>query len=258
MRLLTRLTHAIDAQFSAQYSVLEDEEYGDKEAMLRRMTLAEYIKTIYFPSLVARGAHIIATIPVYHSEARHAFYRFTDMTFRTYTVETELATLTEDEDTVKRSDQILFVLGMTANRPLPPVSTFTPSKRWILRGRFSHGLFAISRNTFLTRLHSLLARVNAVTTLVSVSPSSRAKARGSVVQLWDKHPDRKKEPCTWRAVSGKDDASATEFEWKYSQDWRLQEEGTLANMNRALAIHSRWPYGCAVHYCFAVTNAIVR
>ncbi|TBU62382.1 hypothetical protein BD310DRAFT_989173 [Dichomitus squalens] len=227
-----------NAQFSAQYSVLDDDEYGDKEAMLRRMTLAERIKTIYFPILVERGAHIVATIPIYHPEARASFYRFTDMTFRTYSVETELATLTEEEDTVKRSDQILFVLGMTGNRPLPPVSTFTPSKRWILRGRFSHGLFAISRNTFLTRLHALLARVNAVTTLVSVSSSSRAKnRRGHVVQLWDKHPERKREPCTWKAIGGKDDASATEFEWKYSQDWRLQEEGTLANMNRALAIH---------------------
>ena len=251
MCFLARLTYATDAQFSAQYSVLEDEEYGDKEAMLRRMTLAEYIKTVYFPSLVARDAHIIATIPIYHPEARPAFYRFTDMTYRTYTVETELATLTEDEDTVKRSDQILFVLGMTSNHPLPPISTFSPSKRWILRGRFSHGLFAISRSTFLSRLHSLLARVNAVTTLVSVSPSSRAKARGNVVQLWDKHPDRKKEPCTWRPVSGKDDASATEFEWKYSQDWRLQEEGTLANMNRALAIHCTSPYDWVAHIIVA-------
>ncbi len=192
-----------------------------------QMTIVDRILKEYLPELMTHGAHIVASVPIYKPTAAPAFYRLTSMAFRTYT-ETSVSNGGADAE-LSRPEQILFVLGMTANGAPPRATTFKPSARWVVHARagFSHGTFAISRNTFHLRLHSLLARVNALTTLVPVSPSYDGMAGGrDIVQQWAKHKDFSRQPCDWKAVDSDDNLTADKFEWQYTREWNMSEEGT--------------------------------
>ena len=192
------------------------------------MTVVDRILKEYLPELMSHGAHIIASVPIYNYAASPAFYRLTSMAFRTYS-EANITPRNEAQGSSSRPEQILFVLGMTANGILPNLRSFKPSARWVVHASagFSHGTLAISRSTFHLRLHSLLARVNALTTLVPVSPSYDGMAGGrDIVQQWAKHKDFSSQSCDWKAVDSDDNLTADKFEWQYTREWNMSEEGT--------------------------------
>ena len=222
------LTILTDAQHSPENSTFDDSWDQDGFTDNRvQMTIVDRILKEYLPELMTRGAHIVASVPIYKTTAMPAFYRLTNMTFRTYTA-ADISSSGADAESLRR-EQILFVLGMTGNGVCPRTKIFKPSTRWVVHARagFSHGTFAISRNTFHLRLHSLLARVNALTTLVPVSPSYDGMAGGrDIVQQWAKHKDFSSQPCDWKAVDSEDNLTADKFEWQYTREWNMSEEGT--------------------------------
>lgn len=225
------------------------------------MALAEHVKRDYFPQLIAHGVHILASVPIYH--AAGGFNRLTDMKYRTFTAETTVPGGYAQEESITRSEQILFVLGMVGGNPLPPdpFRSFKPSASWLIHGHFSHGTLAISRSAFHTRLLALLARVNALTTLEPIShkdedkphwqrvdvlrddaqrktvQNDNAKASGDLVQRWIDHPERKRQLCQWTPVNVADEAmNLDSFEWRSSHDRSVKEEGSLSSMKREYRI----------------------
>ena len=178
--------------------------------------------------MMEHGMHIIATIPVYKMTQTSSFYKFTSMEFVTHEFNaTEMAS--ELGEAAAHSEQILFVLGMTRERKLgEPESTFTPSPCWIVHASagFSHGTFAIAKSIFRERLFKLLSRVNALTTLVPVSPSFEMKVDERVVQQWASNADFKNQACDWDPVDDYNVTDAQKYQWTFKRNWRLQEEGT--------------------------------
>ncbi|KAM5535089.1 hypothetical protein V8D89_011317 [Ganoderma adspersum] len=222
------------AQFSPEYSPWDDRDYTDSEKLRARMALAEHIKRDYFPSSLVMG-----------------------MKYRTFTAETTVPGGYAQEESITRSEQILFVLGMVGGNPLPPdpCRSFKPSASWLIHGHFSHGTLAISRRAFHNRLLALLARVNALTTLEPVSQkdegnpqrvdaprddaqretvkNDNAKASEDIVQRWIDHPERKRQLCKWTPVNVADEAmNLDSFEWRSSHDRSVKEEGSLSSMKR--------------------------
>ena len=212
----------------------ESEDQSEKSrAQTRRyqLTLFHHIVTSYFETMVEHGMHIVATVPVYkHTPPQSSsFYKFTSMDFVTSAFDEVTIAAESEGETTTRVEQILFVLGMTGEKVPPHRSAFKPSPRWIAHAStgFSHGTFAISRFIFRDRLFALLGRVNALTTLVPVSPSYNMQTGEKVVQQWALHPDFKDQECKWRLIQARDGLDAQTHEWKYSREWRVQEEGTL-------------------------------
>ncbi|TBU62384.1 hypothetical protein BD310DRAFT_974549 [Dichomitus squalens] len=232
------------AQHSPEYSTFD--ESWDLDGFIDhrvQMTVVDRILKEYLPELMSHGAHVIASVPIYNHEAAPAFYRLTSMAFRTYS-DANVAIRDEAEASSSRPEQILFVLGMTASGVLPNIKTFKPSARWVVHASagFSHGTFAISRSTFHLRLHSLLARVNALTTLVPVSPSYDGMGGGrDIVQQWAKHKDFSSQSCDWKAVDSDDNLTADKFEWQYTREWNMSEEGTR------LAVKGNYFVSCTTH-----------
>ena len=195
-----------------------------------QQTLLFHIMTSYFHTMMEHGLHVIATVPVYkYSPQSPSFYKFTRMSFVTSAFDEATIAAKSEGKTTTRVEQILFVLGMTGEKVLPPNSVFKPSRRWIAHtsSSSSHGTFAINRFIFRDRLFALLARVNAVTTLVPVSPSYSMKTDENLVQQWALHPDFKDRECEWKPIETGDGLDAQTYGWKYSRDWHLHEEGTL-------------------------------
>ncbi|KAI1790119.1 hypothetical protein LXA43DRAFT_891537 [Ganoderma leucocontextum] len=233
-----------NAQHSPEHSTFDDSWDLDGFIDNRvQMTVVDRILKEYLPELMTHGAHVIASVPIYKSTATPAFYRLTSMAFRTY-AETNISSGADAELSASRPEQILFILGMTADGVLPRAKTFKPSARWVVHARagFSHGTFAICRNTFHLRLHSLLARINALTTLVPVSPSYDGMAGGrDIVQQWAKHKDFSSQSCDWKAVDSDDSLTADKFEWQYTREWNMSEEGTR------LAVRGNYFVSCTTH-----------
>ena len=220
-------------------------ESGDEREKLRaqarriQLTLSHHIATSYFTTMARHGMHIVATVPVYKSSPQSpSFYKFTSMDFVTSAFDEVTIAAESEGETTTRVEQILFVLGMTGQKAPPRRSAFKPSPRWIAHAStgFSHGTFAISKFIFRDRLFALLARVNALTTLVPVSPSYNMQTDENVVQQWALHPDFKDRECRWIPIETGDGLDAQTYEWKYSRDWRLQEEGTLLRKGEYLVL----------------------
>ncbi|TBU53639.1 hypothetical protein BD310DRAFT_980934 [Dichomitus squalens] len=224
-----------NARFSPRYSTMEDWEYGIPNVIRARMTLAQFIKDDYFPLLIEKSVHIIASIPIFKPGSSSTFYKLTDITCRTYAVESKRA---DEGDSASYSEQLLFILGMTGYRSLPDITRFIPSTQWLLRGRFSHGTLAISKSTFRERLHALLGNINALTTLVHNSSASYMIK--DVVQRWADHPDYRKKPSEWMPVNGTDSRAATKFAWHFENEMHLKQ-GTQ------LITHRNYEIECSTH-----------
>ena len=173
-----------------------------------------------------KGVHIIASVPIFHPGSAPAFYKLTDMTCGTYAVESKVAVRADGEESASYSEQLLFILGMTSHHSLPDITSFTPSTKWLLRGRFSQGTLAISKRIFHDRLLALLGEVNALTTLV---PDSSAKdMKKGLVRRWAEHRDYHGRSTEWRP----DGSSETKFEWEFDHKLHLQQSGTQLSAYR--------------------------
>ncbi|EJF63361.1 hypothetical protein DICSQDRAFT_179338 [Dichomitus squalens LYAD-421 SS1] len=228
-----------NARFSARYSTMEDWEYGIPDVIRARMTLAKFIKEDYFPALVEKGIHIVSSVPIFESGGAPAFYKLTDMTCCTYAVQSKASVRADGEDATSYSEQLLFILGMTGHRSLPDITSFTPSTKWLLRGRFSQGTLAISRRVFHDRLHSLLAQVNALTTLVP--DASATDMRKGLVRRWAEHQHYRDRSTEWRPVNGPEASFTTKFEWEFDHKMHLQQSGTQ------LSAHRDYEIECSTH-----------
>ena len=47
-----------------------------------------------------------------------------------------------------------------------------------------------------------------------------------IVQQWAKHKDFSSKSCDWKAVDSDDNLTADKFEWQYTREWNMSEEGT--------------------------------
>lgn len=176
--------------------------------------------------------HIIASVPLFpHDPTFPTFYKFSAMRFVTASFDAATVSAELGEQT-PRSEQILFVLGVIGDKALPRAASFKPSPRWIAHAHsgFSHGTLAISNEVFHQRLFSLLDKVNALTTLVPVSPSFDKVSPNDaldIVRRWVEHPDFKNTPCEWRPMEVNDALDVQVYEWRYSRNWNMQEEGSM-------------------------------
>ena len=229
-----------------------------KEEQSRRihLTLIHHIQQSYFQELLQHGMHILATVPVYrYSPTSPSFYKFTSMSFVTSSFDA-VTMISESDQTAIHTEQILFILGMTGDTTLPSKSTFRPSPRWIAHSGagFSHGTFAVAKSIFHRRLFALLGRINALTTLVPVSPSYNTQGDENVVRQWAFHPDFRGRECQWKPVDAEDNLNAQTYEWKYSRDWRLQEEGTLMRNREYLILCKCFQTLCTPNVSNEITN----
>ncbi|KAI0720522.1 hypothetical protein C8T65DRAFT_633326 [Cerioporus squamosus] len=219
------------AELSAAGTFFDPEDFFHGERVHAvRMTLIDRVNKIYLKNLVNERLHVLATVPVHSVGTSTSFYKLSSMTYMTYSVdEGELGAAAEG-----RAEQMLFVLGMTGRNALPHLESFIPSSRWIIHGSssFSHGTFAVSSQAFTSRLYALLAEVNKLTTLVPVSPSAKADPNADMVQQWATHPDFRDQSCEWSPVGSDGDR----YEWKYSRDWSLREQGTKVSVKGEYSI----------------------
>ncbi|KAH9933134.1 uncharacterized protein BXZ73DRAFT_77301 [Epithele typhae] len=131
------------------------------------------------------------------------------------------------------TEQILFVLGMTGGAGFPRREYFKPSPNWIVHSStgFSHGTFAVNKLIFRKRLFALLARVNALTTLVSVSATAQNSRDGaSVVELWARHPEYRDKECAWLTGDGTDGSTRKSMSGSSTQNELLMPD--LAQLSK--------------------------
>ena len=222
----------VDAELSAAGTFFDpDDFYQGKRMQAVRMTLIDRVNKVYLRSLVQEKLHILATVPIYSVDHSVSFYKLSSMAYITYDPEAGDFGAAHTES---RAEQMLFVMGMTGRHALPNIESFIPSTRWIVHGssNFSHGTFAVSSQAFTSRLYTLLAEVNKLTTLVPVSPSAKTDPNADMVQQWATHPDFRDQTCEWSPVG----LDSDRYEWKYSRDWSLREQGTKVSMKGEYSI----------------------
>ncbi|RPD62453.1 hypothetical protein L226DRAFT_482501 [Lentinus tigrinus ALCF2SS1-7] len=228
-RIYLDLEHA---ELSAAGTFFDPQDFFQgKRLQAVRMTLIDRVNKVYLRNLVQEKLHILATVPIYSVDHSLSFYKLSSMNYTTYSVEGgELGTAQAEG----RAEQMLFVLGMTGKNALPHIDCFIPSSRWIVHGSssFSHGTMAVSSRAFTSRLYALLAEVNKLTTLVPVSPNAKSDPDADMVQQWATHPDFRDQSCEWSPVGSDGDR----YEWKYSRDWSLREQGTKVSVKGEYSI----------------------
>ncbi|KAI0770368.1 hypothetical protein C8Q74DRAFT_1275033 [Fomes fomentarius] len=201
----------------------------DEEQTARRVqvSVVERMRKIYLPALVDNGFNILASIPIYQVNAHSTFYKLTATAFRTYSAE-EIEEIETSQMAGSQSTQILFVFGMTSTSNISNIHRFKPSTQWVVPASagFSHGTFAISKERFMGRLHALLARVNALTTLVAEFPAYGSQTGADSVVRWADHSNFRDQQCDWKRPDGRDGALSNRLEWKYQREWSLHEEGS--------------------------------
>lgn len=207
----------------------DDLEFDEEQTARRiQVSVVERIRKVYLQALVENGFHILASVPIYKVNAHSTFYKLTAMVSRTYSAE-ETEEVETSQMASSQSAQILFVFGMTSTSNISRIHYFKPSTQWVVHASagFSHGTFAISKERFMGRLHALLARVNALTTLVAERfPAYGIQTGADSVVRWADHINFRDQPCDWKRPDGREGLLGNRLEWKYQREWRLHEEGS--------------------------------
>jgi len=146
------------------------------------------------------------------------------------------------------SDAVIVLLGMTNFKALPK-ARLQYSADWVRRskGQVGTGTVCLSRKVFLEeRLLSLLASINASTTIVPIFPGSddesgyvalftgvEASEWGLALATWGKkNSGRRKSTAksNWQVNA----AAEGSYKWEYVDKWSYEHEGHAGDVNNGI------------------------
>ncbi|TCD65183.1 hypothetical protein EIP91_003005 [Steccherinum ochraceum] len=213
------------AEFVHEFSSFEGLfQSTERRPIDKVQAIVTYLKNHYFRQVTSSGYHILNTIPVWKNGSTPPSFGLTSVAFHVYS-EHVLERHTWGAFS-KVDEPVILVIGMTGFRTLPSL-TLKFSSHWIahaVRG-VSYGSVCVSRKVFLEeRLLSLLARVNALTTIVPLFAGVDNGAWRLELTTWAMHEIRKGRACNWVAV--KDVFGALKYKWEHRDEWNYEHEGS--------------------------------
>lgn len=164
------------------------------------------------------------TIPVWKTGSTPPSYGLTSITYHVYCKHV-LERHTWGAFS-KADEPVIILLGMTGFRPLPSL-TLKFSTNWIAQAikGVSYGTVCLSKRVFMEeRLLTLLARINALTTIVPLFAGVDNGAWRLELTTWAKHEIRKSRACNWVAVQG--EANLLKYKWEHRDEWNYEHEGS--------------------------------
>ncbi|THH28534.1 hypothetical protein EUX98_g5660 [Antrodiella citrinella] len=213
------------AEFVHEFSSFEGlfQSY-DKRPIDKVQAIVTYIKNHYFEQITSSGYHILNTIPVWKTGSTPPSYGLTSITYHVYCKHV-LERHTWGAFS-KADEPVIILLGMTGFRPLPSL-TLKFSTNWIAQAikGVSYGTVSLSKRVFMEeRLLTLLARINALTTIVPLFAGVDNGAWRLELTTWAKHEIRKSRACNWVAVQG--EGGLLKYKWEHRDEWNYEHEGS--------------------------------
>ncbi|KAI0916987.1 hypothetical protein AcW1_007702 [Taiwanofungus camphoratus] len=223
------------AEFIHEYSTFEGLfQSPDRHPIDKVQAVVHYIRTRYFPHLTQWGLNILHTVPLFKSGTSLPSYALTNIDFHVYSK----ASIHRHNwaQVPPALEPAIVILGMTGFKPLP--STHLEfSANWVARVNkgISYGTVSISRNVFMDqRLLKLLARVNAVTTVIPLFHGVENDVWKLHLTTWAQHEFRRNRPCDWKLDAEKD--GYTKYKWEHRDGWSYEHEGSSDIVNGAYTV----------------------
>ncbi|KAI0356431.1 hypothetical protein OH77DRAFT_1400405 [Trametes cingulata] len=203
--------------------------------ILKLQAVIFYLTQHYFPAVCKDGLNVIASIPVWKAGKSLPSYALTSVAFHIYSkVEITRHNWTH---VTAGMEPIIIVVGTTGYRPLPSTQ-LEFSTGWIVHANtgFSHGTIGIARRVFIEeRLLTLLANVNANTTMIPVLLDPSLGFRGVSIKKWAEHDQRKDKPSRWE-LQPSDGEGCLKYLWEHCEEWRYQLSGNSRLVNSAQGV----------------------
>ncbi|PCH40165.1 hypothetical protein WOLCODRAFT_68457 [Wolfiporia cocos MD-104 SS10] len=196
----------------------------DRRPIDKVQAVVHYLRAYYLPYLSRWGLNILHTLPVWTSRTSLLSYALTDFTFQVYSkLEITRQNWAQASTT---TEPVIAILGVTDFRPLPAIE-LDFSNNWIARLRkgVSLSTVSISQSIFTERrLLGLLARINALTTLVPLAPEVRDGVWQPQLSVWAEHAYKKDRECGWVLESEQD--GRLKYKWEHRDGWNYEHEGS--------------------------------
>lgn len=213
------------AEFVHEFSSFEGLfQSHEKRPIDKVQAVVTYLKKYYFDQITSAGYHILNTIPVWQPGSTPPSYGLTECNFHVYC---KHVLERHSWGTFSKADEpAIVIIGMTGFRPMPS-NTLKFSVSWIaqaIRG-ISYGTVCLSKRVFMDeRLLKLLARVNALTTIVPLFAGVDNGAWRLELTTWAKHEIRKNRACDWVAVNK--EGGILKYKWEHRDGWSYEHEGS--------------------------------
>lgn len=227
--------NVVDAEFVHEYSSFDGLFQSQNSRPIDKVqAVVHYLRSHYFPHLRTWGLNILHTIPVWKSGTSLQSYALTDIDFHIYSkVDIHRHNWAQVSPNL---EPIIVIVGMTGFKPMPN-RRLAFSTNWVVRTNkhVSHGTVSISKQVFMDeRLLNLLARINAVTTIIPMLPSVENGVWKLELTTWGQHPIRKNRPCEWKPVSERE--GHLKYKWAHRDGWSYEHEGTSDITNGAYSV----------------------
>lgn len=187
--------------------------------------------------LCGEGLNVISSIPVWKTAGLSLpSYALTSAAFHVYSrVE---VTRNNWAYVAPGHEPVIVVLGTTGYRALP-AARLEWSTGWVVRTNrtFSHGTLSIARRVFLEeRLLTLLAGVNAQTTLIPLMDNPLLGFLGVSLKMWVDHEQRRDLLLRWK-LQPADGDGCLRYMWQHREEWGHKTEGNgdLANATQGMS-----------------------
>lgn len=216
-----------------------------------------YLTQFYFPAICGDAQNVVSSVPVWKSGTSLPSYALTSIAFQVYS-KVEI-TRHNWAHVTPGQEPIVVVFGMTGFRPLPS-NHLDYSTGWVVQGNkgFSHGTISISKRVFIEeRLLSLLARVNALTTLIPTTPDVFQAFQSVKLQPWAEHEQRKDRPSKWE-LQPLDNDGSLKYLWEHCEEWSYNLKGNSNMMSAAhgISCESADPaYHYVAYFCDLSTHS---
>ncbi|KAI0826877.1 hypothetical protein BC628DRAFT_226366 [Trametes gibbosa] len=233
------LAHAEYVHDYSNFGDMRNLEGNSRSLLLKLQAVVYYLTEYYFPFLCRDGLNVITSIPIWKLDfvANRSLpsYALTNVTFHIYSkVEVTRHNWTQ---VTPGQEPIIVVLGTTGSRPLPSAQ-LEFSTGWIVHANrgFSHGTIGIAKRVFIEeRLLSLLANVNALTTMIPVLIDPSQGFRGLTLKKWAEHDQRKDRPSKWE-LQPSEGEGCLKYLWEHCEEWRYQLRGNSNMMSSTQGI----------------------
>ncbi|CCM02877.1 uncharacterized protein FIBRA_04991 [Fibroporia radiculosa] len=229
------------AQFLHEFSTFEGLfQMDDRRPIDKVQAAVHYLKSHYLPYLAHWGLHIIHTVPIWTFGSTLPSCALTSVAFHVYS---KLTITRQNWAHVSTAQEpVIAILGMSSFRPLPSTQ-LEYSADWVVRATkgISYGTVCVSRAAFMEqRLLHLLARVNALTTVVPKFSGIHNGVWKLELTTWAKHEWKSSEDCKWVAVPAEHDGFS-KYAWQHRDCWKYEHEGSgdVANGTYAVSCLTR-------------------
>lgn len=212
----------LDATYVHELSTFDADTYGHNRLAIDKLNaVIHYVQDHYLPNIVSYGHHILYSLPVWKSGTKLPEYSVTSIAFQVYSK--QVVDRRNWSIIPKSAQPVILILGMHQFRPLPSLR-LPYGTNWHLYGtnNTSYGSVALSREISLTRrLLSLLASVNAATTVVPVWLDVLDGDWRLEVTTWANSKKFKKDAldggCGWKSSGSS--ASSLDYTWDHYDEW---------------------------------------